>query len=63
MKLGFLALGRATFDVDFANKKAEIFLNNLINSGLEHHMELCYDDHREKLEELAFSLKLPILYI
>ena len=44
-------------------KSAEIFLNNLINSGLEHHMALCYGDHREKLEELAFSLKLPILYI
>ena len=38
-------------------------LDNVIASGLEHHMALAYGDHRPALRQLAATLDLPILEI
>jgi len=36
-------------------------LEDIINSGLEHHMALAYGDHREVLRSVAAAMKLPLL--
>jgi hypothetical protein len=38
-------------------------LDDIIDSGMEHHMALAYGDHREVLRSVAAALKLPLLEI
>ena len=42
------------------DKSAKFVLNNIINSGLEHHMALSYGDHTQLLKELASVMELPV---
>ena len=42
------------------DKSAEVVLNNIINSGLEHHMALSYGDHTQLLKEVASVMELPV---
>ncbi len=42
-------------------RPADVVLNDLIASGLEHHMALAYGDHREALCGTAGALGLPLL--
>ncbi len=37
-------------------------LEDIISSGLEHHVAIAYGDHVELLSELAMELSLPVLY-
>ena len=46
----------------FEKSGAEV-LENVMNSGLEHHMALAYGDHRETLRSVAAALDIPILEI
>ena len=48
--------------VRFEKSGAEV-LENVMNSGLEHHMALAYGDHRETLRSVAAALDIPILEI
>lgn len=36
-------------------------LQNLIDSGLEHHMALAYGDHRDALKRVAAAMNMPVL--
>jgi len=36
-------------------------LDDIINSGLEHHMALTYGDHRKVLRSVAAAMKLPLI--
>ena len=36
-------------------------LDDMIDCGLEHHMAICYGDHREKLMDVAAAMNLPVL--
>ena len=38
-------------------------LPDIMNSGIEHHMALCYGDHRQTLREVATAMSLPVLEI
>ena len=38
-------------------------LNDIISSGLEHHMALTYGDHTHLLKEVASTMKLPVIQI
>ena len=42
-------------------RDAEAVLNDIIASGLEHHMALAYGDHRKTLRGVAGALGLPVL--
>lgn len=42
------------------DKNAEDVLNDIINSGLEHHMALSYGDHTQLLKEVASTMELPV---
>tara|TARA_B100001250_G_scaffold290465_1_gene252255 strand:+ start:649 stop:2034 length:1386 start_codon:yes stop_codon:yes gene_type:complete len=44
-------------------KEASQVLENIISSGLEHHVAIAYGDHIKLLSEVASELRLPILYI
>ena len=44
-------------------RDAETVLNDIIASGLEHHMALAYGDHRPALRGVAGALGLPLLEI
>jgi L-fucose isomerase-like protein len=44
-------------------RRAELVLNDIIASGLEHHMALAYGDHREVLRGVAGAMGLPGLEI
>ncbi len=46
--------------VKFDNPAGEV-LDNVMNSGLEHHMALAYGDHREALLSVAAAMDLPVL--
>ena len=39
---------------------AESLLEQIFNSGIEHHMALAYGDHRDMLKSIAAALDLPI---
>jgi len=41
--------------------RAEQVMDNVIASGLEHHMALAYGDHRARLRGVAAALNLPVL--
>ncbi len=43
------------------DRPAGAVLNDIIDSGLEHHVALAYGDHRDALRAVAGSLKLPVL--
>lgn len=45
------------------DRHASDVLPDILNSGIEHHMALCYGDHRQRLREVATVLQLPILEI
>ena len=45
------------------NSEASDVLNDVISSGLEHHMALAYGDHTQMLEEVASVMDLPIIKI
>ena len=40
---------------------ASTFLKSIVDSGLEHHVVLAYDDHVNDLVAVAASLKIPVL--
>ena len=42
------------------DSSAEVVLNDIINSGLEHHMALSYGDHTQLLKEVASKMELPV---
>lgn len=42
-------------------RSARDVLNDVIASGLEHHMALAYGDHRDALRGVAGAMKLPLL--
>ncbi|MBT8408207.1 MAG: hypothetical protein KJN93_01115, partial [Alphaproteobacteria bacterium] len=42
-------------------RPAAVVLDDLIASGLEHHMALAYGDHRDTLRAVAHALDLPLL--
>ncbi len=42
---------------------AEVFLNNLIETGLEHHIALAYGNHKDILSEIADCMSLPVIEI
>ena len=44
-------------------RDAGAVLNDVIASGLEHHMALAYGDHRQTLRAVAAAMKLPLLEI
>ena len=44
-------------------KDAQSVLNDIMNSGLEHHMALAYGDHRDILRATAGAMGLPVLEI
>lgn len=44
-------------------KDAKDFLNNVIDSGLEHHMALAYGDHRDALRSVANAIGIKVLEI
>ncbi|MFK7866232.1 MAG: L-fucose/L-arabinose isomerase family protein [Alphaproteobacteria bacterium] len=46
--------------VRFGNS-APIFLENLINSGMEHHMALTYGSWRQDLYDFAAAMNLPVI--
>ncbi|MDJ0630053.1 MAG: hypothetical protein QNJ44_17480 [Rhodobacter sp.] len=48
--------------VRFARPAAAV-LDDIIASGLEHHMALAYGDHRQTLRAVATELQLPVLEI
>ena len=48
--------------IKFENTSSEV-LNNIISSGMEHHMALAYGDHREILKEVAKCMQIPVLEI
>jgi hypothetical protein len=48
--------------VRFDRAAADV-LNDLMSSGLEHHMALAYGDHRDALRGVAGALNLPVLEI
>ena len=43
------------------DRDADAVLNDIIASGLEHHMALAYGDHRDALRGLAGAMGLPLL--
>jgi len=43
------------------DRDAEAVLDNVMNSGLEHHMALAYGNHRESLLSVAAAMGLPYL--
>jgi L-fucose isomerase-like protein len=45
------------------DRPADAVLDNVIASGLEHHMALAYGDFRPQLRQLAATLGLPVLEI
>ena len=45
------------------DRKASDVLNDVIASGLEHHMALAYGNHAQMLEEIASIMGLPIIKI
>ncbi|NNC79339.1 MAG: hypothetical protein HKN94_04215 [Acidimicrobiales bacterium] len=42
-------------------REASAVLDDIISSGLEHHMAIAYGDHREVLRSAAAEMKLPVL--
>lgn len=44
-------------------RDASAVLDDIISSGLEHHMALAYGDHREVLRSVAAAMQLPVLEI
>jgi L-fucose isomerase-like protein len=48
--------------VRFDRPAAEV-LDDIISSGLEHHMAIAYGDHREVLRSAAAAMQLPVLEI
>ncbi len=44
-------------------RDAGLVLNDVMASGLEHHMALAYGDHRAALRSVAAAMKLPLLEI
>jgi len=44
-------------------RDAKMVLNDIMASGLEHHMALAYGDHRDALRGVAGALNLPLLEI
>lgn len=42
-------------------RSAGLVLNDIIDSGLEHHMALAYGDHRDALRGVAGAMNLPVL--
>ncbi|MEM7268823.1 MAG: hypothetical protein AAF401_06185, partial [Pseudomonadota bacterium] len=45
------------------DRPASAVLNDVIDSGLEHHVALAYGDHRETLRGAAAALALPLIEI
>ncbi|MBD3625593.1 MAG: hypothetical protein HUJ24_09490, partial [Rhodobacteraceae bacterium] len=45
------------------DRPASAVLDDVIASGLEHHMALAYGDHRPALRQAAAALGLPVLEI
>ena len=45
------------------HNSSEIFLNNLIETGLEHHMAITYGNHKNLLVEVASCMNLPAIEI
>jgi len=48
--------------IQFERDTASV-LDDIINSGLEHHMALTYGDHRDVLRSVAAAMHLPLLEI
>ena len=48
--------------IEFERNASDV-LNDIISSGLEHHMALTYGDHERLLEEFASTINLPIIKI
>lgn len=48
--------------VRFQREASEV-LDDIISSGLEHHMAIAYGDHREVLRSVAAAMQLPLLEI
>ena len=48
--------------IEFDRNSSDV-LNDIISSGLEHHMALTYGDHTHLLKEVASSMKLPVIQI
>ncbi len=44
-------------------REASAVLDDIISSGLEHHMAIAYGDHREVLRSVAAAMQLPVLEI
>lgn len=44
-------------------REASAVLDDIISSGLEHHMAIAYGDHREVLRSVAAGMQLPVLEI
>ena len=42
---------------------SEVFLNNLIETGLEHHIAITYGNHKNLLIEVASCMNLPVIEI
>jgi hypothetical protein len=45
------------------HRPVSVVLNDIIASGLEHHMALAYGDHRARLRSVAAAMNLPLLEI
>jgi len=45
------------------HRQAPAVLDDIISSGLEHHMAIAYGDHRAVLRSVATALQLPLLEI
>ena len=43
------------------DRPASDVLNDLIESGLEHHLAVAYGDHRSALRDVAAAMGLPVL--
>lgn len=41
--------------------QADTILNNIMHSGLEHHMTLAYGDHRDLLFQVAALMEIPVI--
>ena len=54
---------RGTSGVIEFDREAKLVLEDIISTGLEHHVAIAYGNYEKLLSEVASELDLPVLYI